>query len=63
MVGAGPLPRGEASSEVWACIRRHRLRNPEDRRAILADDRLEVVFGAKRVTMLEMNKHLARHLV
>ena len=55
MVGAGPLPRGEAASEIWARIRRHGLRNPEDRRAILADDRLEVVFGAKRVTMLEMN--------
>jgi len=53
----------KGAGSVWACIGRHRLRNPEDRRAILADDRLEVVFGAKRVTMLEMNKHLARHLV
>jgi hypothetical protein len=38
VVGAGPLPRGEAAaSEVWARIRRHGLRNPEDRRAILAE--------------------------
>jgi chromatin remodeling complex protein RSC6 len=62
VVGAGPLPRGEAVGEVWTCIRRRGPRYPEDRREIVADDRLEAVFGAKRVTMLEMNKHLARHL-
>jgi upstream activation factor subunit UAF30 len=28
----------------------------------VADGKLEAVFGQKRVTMFEMNKHLARHL-
>jgi upstream activation factor subunit UAF30 len=36
--------------------------NPADRREILADDRLEAVFGKKKVTMFAMNKHLAQHL-
>ena len=31
-------------------------------RLIMADDKLELVFGKKSVTMFEMNKHLARHL-
>jgi chromatin remodeling complex protein RSC6 len=31
-------------------------------REILADDRLGRVFGKDRVTMFEMNRHLARHL-
>ena len=28
----------------------------------LLDEKLEPIFGAKKVTMFEMNKHLARHL-
>ena len=62
VVGPDPLPRGEAVSKVWAYIKQHQLQNPADRREILADDKLEAVFGTKKVTMFEMNKHLARHL-
>jgi upstream activation factor subunit UAF30 len=62
VVGAGPLPRGEAVRKVWAYIKQHGLQDPEDRRQILADAKLEPVFGKKRVGMFEMNKHLARHL-
>jgi upstream activation factor subunit UAF30 len=62
VVGTEPLPRGEVVSKVWAYIKQHQLQNPENRREILADDKLEAVFGAKKVTMFEMNKHLARHL-
>ena len=60
--GPAPLPRGEVVSKVWDYIKAHNLQNPEDRREILADAKLEAVFGAKKVTMFEMNKHLARHL-
>jgi chromatin remodeling complex protein RSC6 len=62
VVGKEPLPRAEAVSRVWAYIKQHQLQNPDNRREILADDKLAVVFGTKRVTMFEMNKHLARHL-
>jgi upstream activation factor subunit UAF30 len=62
VVGAGPLPRGEVVSKVWAYIKEHSLQDPENRREILADAKLEPVFGKKRVGMFEMNKHLARHL-
>ena len=31
-------------------------------REILADDKLGKVFGTDKVTMFEMNRHLARHL-
>ena len=62
VVGPEPLPRGEVVSKVWEYIKKNDLQNPEDRREILADDKLEPVFGAKKVTMFEMNKHLARHL-
>jgi chromatin remodeling complex protein RSC6 len=62
VVGPGPLPRGEAVRKVWAYIKRHGLQDPKNRREILADAKLEPVFGRERVTMFEMNKHLARHL-
>ena len=62
VVGPGPLPRGEVVSKVWEYIKKHDLQNPKNRREILADAKLEPVFGKKRVTMFEMNKHLARHL-
>jgi upstream activation factor subunit UAF30 len=62
VVGSGPLPRGEVVSKVWDYIKRQDLQNPENRREILADDKLEAVFGKKKVTMFEMNKYLAQHL-
>jgi chromatin remodeling complex protein RSC6 len=62
VVGKDPLPRGEVVSKVWDYIKKHELQNPANRREILADAKLEAVFGQKKVTMFEMNKHLARHL-
>ena len=62
VVGAQPLSRGEVVSRVWEYIKQHNLQNPENRREIVADEKLEAVFGKKKVTMFEMNKHLAQHL-
>jgi upstream activation factor subunit UAF30 len=49
-------------SKVWEYIRAHNLQNPENRREILADDKLRRVFDKDKVTMFEMSKHLAAHL-
>ena len=62
VVGADPLPRPEVVSKVWAYIKKNDLQNPQNKREILADDKLEAVFGRKKVTMFEMNKYLAQHL-
>jgi upstream activation factor subunit UAF30 len=62
VVGSKPLARGEVVSKVWDHIKTHNLQNPENRREILADDKLKKVFGKDKVTMFEMNKHLAQHL-
>jgi upstream activation factor subunit UAF30 len=62
VVGAKPLPRPEVVSKVWDYIKKNKLQNPENKREILADDKLQGVFGKKKVTMFEMNKHLAQHL-
>ncbi|MBV9786111.1 MAG: hypothetical protein JO264_20095 [Acidisphaera sp.] len=62
VVGAGQLSRGEVVSKVWEYIKSKDLQNPQNRREILADDKLKKVFGKDKVTMFEMNKHLAQHL-
>ena len=62
VVGSGPLPRGQVVSKMWEYIRLYSLQNAENRREILADDKLRRVFGKDKVTMFEMNKHLAGHL-
>jgi upstream activation factor subunit UAF30 len=62
VVGPGPLSRGEVVSKVWSYIKSNNLQNPQNRREILADDKLRKVLGKDKVTMFEMNKHLAQHL-
>lgn len=62
IVGNGPLPRSEIVSKMWDHIKKNNLQNPENKREILADDKLEKVFGKKKVTMFEMNKHISNHV-
>jgi upstream activation factor subunit UAF30 len=62
VVGSDPLPRAEVVSKVWDYIKKNNLQNPSNKREIMADDKLQAVFGKNRVTMFEMNKHLAQHL-
>ncbi|AJP72347.1 SWIB/MDM2 domain-containing protein [Sphingomonas hengshuiensis] len=62
IVGTADLPRSEIVSKMWEYIKKHDLQNPENKREILADATLEPIFGAKKVTMFEMNKHISKHV-
>src|SRR5947209_20451199 len=63
ITGSSPLPRSQVVSKIWDHIRKNNLQNPQNKREILADDKLKKVFGGKdRVSMFEMNKHLSNHL-
>jgi len=63
VVGSGQITRGDVVSKIWAYIKKNNLQNPSNKREILADDKLRAVFdGKSRVSMFEMNKHLAKHL-
>ena len=63
VVGSAPLPRTEVVSKVWEYIKANNLQNPENKREILADEKLRAVFSGKdKVSMFEMNKHFAQHL-
>ena len=41
VVGPASLPRTEVVSKVWEYIKAHNLQNPQNRREILADDKLQ----------------------
>jgi chromatin remodeling complex protein RSC6 len=62
VVGNDKLPRSEVISKMWEYIKKNNLQNPENKREILADDKLKKVFGKDKVTMFEMNKHIAQHV-
>ncbi len=62
VIGAGPLPRTEVVKKLWEYIKKHDLQNPANKRNILADEKLRVVFGKDEVTMFEMTKLVSAHL-
>jgi len=62
ITGSGNIARSEVVSKMWEYIKKHNLQNPANKREILADDKLEKIFGVKKCSMFEMNKHLSRHL-
>ena len=70
IVGAEPLPRGtrhravagEVTKKVWAHIKKHKLQNPQNKREILADDKLQPIFGSKKLDMFQMTKAVNKHL-
>lgn len=63
VVGKGPMPRSEVVKALWVYIKKHDLQDPQNKRNILADDKLKVVFGGKgTVSMFEMTKLVSKHL-
>ncbi len=62
IVGMEPLPRTEVTKRIWDYIKQHNLQNPSNKREILADEKLQRVFGVKSLSMFEMTKIINRHL-
>jgi chromatin remodeling complex protein RSC6 len=63
VVGPGPLPRTEITKKFWEYIRAHHLQDPQNRRNINADDKLQALFGGKtQATMFELAKFVNQHV-
>jgi chromatin remodeling complex protein RSC6 len=63
VTGSDNIARSDVVSKMWDYIKKNNLQNPENKREILADDKLKKIFGGKdKVSMFEMNKHLSNHL-
>jgi chromatin remodeling complex protein RSC6 len=62
IVGTEPLPRSEVTKKIWAHIKKHNLQNPQNKREIIADDKLQPIFGGKKLDMFQMTKAVNKHL-
>lgn len=63
IVGEGPMTRGEVVKKLWEYIKKHDLQNPKNKRNILADDKLRVIFDGKgEVSMFDMTKLVSAHI-
>lgn len=51
-----PVSRGEAVKGLWDYVKEHNLQNPQNRREILADEKLKELFGKPKITMFEVGK-------
>ena len=59
---ASTWSRKPFQNAVFKLSKKNKLQDPANKREIMADEKLQAVFGKERVTMFEMNKHLAQHL-
>jgi chromatin remodeling complex protein RSC6 len=63
VIGPGEVARSDAVKKMWDYIKKHKLQDSADKRQINADAKLKPVFhGKDKVSMFEMNSHLAKHL-
>jgi chromatin remodeling complex protein RSC6 len=64
VVGRGPMPRTEVTKKLWEYIKKNRRQDPNNKRNIIADEKLLKVFGGskKTVNMFEMTKLVSKHL-
>lgn len=49
--------------QLWAYIRKNNLQDPSNKRKIICDDALRVVFETDCTDMFKMNKLLAKHIL
>ncbi|MQL75367.1 hypothetical protein Taro_007752 [Colocasia esculenta] len=78
IVGEPALPRTEASylkqpfiksfirvivKQLWAYIRKNNLQDPNNKRKIICNDELRLVFETDSTDMFKMNKLLAKHII
>ncbi|KAJ1405535.1 SWIB/MDM2 domain [Sesbania bispinosa] len=63
IVGESALPRTEIVRQLWAYIRKNNLQDPGNKRKIICDDALRLVFETDCTDMFKMNKLLAKHII
>ncbi len=62
IVGSKAIPRTEVTKKLWAYIKKNGLQDKKNKRNIVADDKLKVIFKKPVVNMFEMTKLVSKHL-
>ena len=63
VIGSEAVARTEALKKLWDYIKAHNLQDPQDKRTIVADDKLRPVLGKDRAGMFELTGLIGPHLV
>ncbi|XP_060191046.1 uncharacterized protein LOC132620402 [Lycium barbarum] len=63
IVGQATLPRTEIVKQLWAYIRKHNLQDPNNKRKIICNNELRLVFETDCTDMFKMNRLLAKHII
>ncbi|KAB8302503.1 hypothetical protein EYC80_005898 [Monilinia laxa] len=62
LVGEPTLSRPQVVKKIWEHIKGHDLQDPSDKRQIICDDKMQLVFKQDKVHMFTMNKLLGKQL-
>ncbi|XP_057818499.2 upstream activation factor subunit spp27 [Cryptomeria japonica] len=62
IVGQPTMPRTQIVKQLWMYIRANNLQDPNNKRNIICNDALRLVFDTNSTDMFQMNKLLARHI-
>ncbi|KAH0459026.1 hypothetical protein IEQ34_011840 [Dendrobium chrysotoxum] len=63
IVGEPTMARTEIVKQLWAYIRKNNLQDPNNKRKIICNDELRLVFETDSTDMFKMNKLLAKHII
>jgi len=62
VIGVEKTSRPQVVKLLWAYIKDNNLQNPDDKRQIVCDTKLQALFKKKSVGAFEMNKILSHHI-
>ncbi|RLM60409.1 uncharacterized protein C2845_PM14G18320 [Panicum miliaceum] len=62
IVGEPAMARTEIVKQLWAYIRKNNLQDPNNKRKIICNDELRLVFETDSTDMFKMNKLLSKHI-
>ncbi|CAO2173314.1 unnamed protein product [Urochloa humidicola] len=62
IVGEPAMARTEIVRQLWAYIRKNNLQDPNNKRKIICNDELRLVFETDSTDMFKMNKLLSKHI-
>ncbi|KAF3055707.1 SWIB-domain-containing protein [Daldinia loculata] len=62
LCGESQLSRPQVVKKLWEHIKGNQLQDPNDKRQIRCDERMQAVFKQARVDMFQMNKLVGNHL-